>query len=203
MQILTRQAVRGAKTVNARPQRALLALQSFGVGFAGSQLGEEPRDQRRHRGVPFGGFYARPAIGLIVHSNSDILHIVTLSQEASQVETAVLDAMLWASAACRRAAHAEKRFSGAVEAVWPARSPLRYDEGLCRHIIIPRLHLTAAAPILAGLCAFGLMVDQNRFILLSLGLQIAALIACDELPDGRSEPFFWFRSLTCLPRSRR
>ena len=86
-----------------------------------------------------------------------------------------------------------------MEAIWPARSPLRYDEGLCRHIIIPRLHLTAAAPILAGLCAFGLMVDQNRFILLSLGLQIAALIACDELPDGRSGPFFWFRSRTPAP----
>jgi len=60
---------------------------SLGVGFAGSQLGEEPRDQRRHRRVPLGGSYARPAIGLVVHSNSDIFHIITLSQEASGVET--------------------------------------------------------------------------------------------------------------------
>ena len=87
MQILTGQAVRGAKAANALPQRSLLALQSLGVGFAGSELGEEPRDQRRYRRVPLGGSYARPAISLVVHSNRDIFHIITLPQEACGVET--------------------------------------------------------------------------------------------------------------------
>jgi len=57
----------------------LLALQSLDVAFVGSKLGEEPRDRRRDRRVPFRGFYARPAIGLVVHSNSDIFHIITVS----------------------------------------------------------------------------------------------------------------------------
>jgi hypothetical protein len=85
--ILTGQTVGGAKGANAFPQCSLLALQSLSVGLAGSQLREEPRDQRRYRRVPLGGSYARPAISLVVHSNRDIFHIITLPQEACGVET--------------------------------------------------------------------------------------------------------------------
>ena len=85
MHILTGEAVRRVKVDNALPQCSLLALESLGVGFAGSQLGKEPRDQRRHRCIPLGGLYARSAVSLVIHSNSNIFHIITLSQEAGDV----------------------------------------------------------------------------------------------------------------------
>jgi hypothetical protein len=80
MYVLPRHAISGAKGSNALAQRALLSLQALDVTFAGSKLCQEAFDQRGYRCVLLSGFYARPAVGLIVHSNCDVFHVITISQ---------------------------------------------------------------------------------------------------------------------------
>jgi hypothetical protein len=80
MYVLPRHAISGAKGADALAQRALLSLQALDVTFAGSKLGQEAFDQCGNRCVLLSGFYARPTVGLIIHSYCDIFHISTVSQ---------------------------------------------------------------------------------------------------------------------------
>jgi Ribbon-helix-helix protein, copG family len=84
--ILTRQVVRSTKVADAVPQYPLLALQSLDIAFTASQLGQEMSDQSGHRCVSLGGLHAGPAIGLVVHGNSDIFHRFTLSQSSGGIK---------------------------------------------------------------------------------------------------------------------
>lgn len=78
MHLLAWKAVRGTEPADAIPQCPLLVLKALDVSFAGGQFQQEVSDQRRYRRIPLRGFDAGPAIRVIVYSNSDIFHILTL-----------------------------------------------------------------------------------------------------------------------------
>jgi len=79
MNVIAREAVTGAEASDACSQRPLLASKTISLRLALGELNEEVADNRGDRRILLSGFDSRAAVGLIVHSNCDVLHSYTVA----------------------------------------------------------------------------------------------------------------------------
>jgi len=85
MKFIARYVAGSAEVADGGAQRLLLKLQRFVLRYGAGVSSEVLPYQRGDRSILFGSLYAGAAIGFIVHSNCDIFHIFTVSQNSGPV----------------------------------------------------------------------------------------------------------------------
>lgn len=72
------------KANNRCTQPGLVPLKPLYLTLLFSKFGKELPDQGGHRRIQLGRFDTRPAIGVIIHRNCDILHIFTVMRSPAK-----------------------------------------------------------------------------------------------------------------------